>query len=170
MVCSLQSQRTAEAVWPEAGPLESTDFPAMEPLLSFTKHTLHGLIFCLFAPRAPISPRMNWHWGWKAARNKSIDWFPEGILVSTPTGTESVLPSLLRLAADRSPPTSRGLPHRRRSASPSSTTMHSQWDDRRGAQPANSLQLLTPSQQTRCVEEEARARRRPRGRHNNQVT
>lgn len=96
MVCSAKSRRSARPPGPEPGRWNAERFfLTFQPwnCSSPHDHTLHGnftyfhrLIFCLFALCAPKSPRMTWHWvqGSKAARNKSIDWFPEGNLVSTP--------------------------------------------------------------------------------------
>lgn len=159
MVCSLKWQRSARPSglqpW-NCGRFfrdKNIDFPAMEWLLSLPtththKHTLHSyftsvhcLIFCLFVLRALISPMTAWHRCrvLKPARNKSIDWFPEGNLVSTLSRSEALLlPSLPKLIGGRSHQTSRSLPHRRRTVLSSSAATRSSQNVRREARPANS--------------------------------
>lgn len=146
MVCSLKWQRSARPSglqpW-NCGRFfrdKNIDFPAMEWLLSLPtththKHTLHSyftsvhcLIFCLFVLRAQISPMTAWHRCrvLKPARNKSIDWFPEGNLVSTLSRTEALLLlSLPKLIGCRSHQTSHSLPHRRRTVLSSSAATRS---------------------------------------------
>lgn len=103
MVCSLKSQRSARPSGPKPGRCNGERFfqsgkrrlssHGTAPLL--TNHTCFNILL-IYMVSADLSYDDSAP-GLKAARSKSIDWFPEEILVSTPTGTRSVLPPLLWL-------------------------------------------------------------------------